>query len=43
VIDSGGERTRDRLGEVDVAEEILQEIIADVGLIRRMLISEKVC
>jgi RNA polymerase sigma factor (sigma-70 family) len=26
------ERTRDRVGEVDVAEEILQEIIADVGL-----------
>ena len=33
VIDSWRrERTRDRLGEVDVAEEILQEIIADVGL-----------
>ncbi len=26
------ERTRDRSGEVDVSEEILQEIIADVGL-----------
>ncbi len=26
------EKTRDRSGEVDVAEEILQEVIADVGL-----------
>ncbi len=33
VIDSWRhEKTRDRSGEIDVAEEILQEIIADVGL-----------